>query len=67
MNMKLKLFKAKYSWQYAGGMILVAAMDFIRANELIRAYPGEWDDAEEIIGASYRGEEGVLDAGWYAE
>lgn len=67
---RLRLFTANVGEQYAGGMAVIAAFTAERAKMVLREHVGNgvcWDTPEEIVGATYHGEEGVLRCSYYAE
>lgn len=62
-NKPLYLYMNTYQGQYGGGMIIiVAARNPMRAMELIHERAFEYDhaDLEQIVGATYEGEEKVI-------
>jgi hypothetical protein len=58
-----------YQGKYEGGMIIVAARNPMRAMELIQEKSVEYDhvDLEQIVGATYEGEEKVIKEYSYIE
>lgn len=66
---QLYLYVCKYRVDYGNGMVIVAARNPMRAMEIIMNNSPYYkhEDLEQIVGATYKGYEGIINQQQYLE